>query len=208
MTKFNLFSPQCFVQLSLSHLNPWHTDFSLYSEDNLTSYFIEEVDDSTFILELLFSSIVTNLPGSTLRTLPQGARITPFPGRLIFSSLRTIHFLPKCVCILKCCPSTDSSPITSKYICLSHITNKNRDKTTYDQSNRKQNTPALNPALSSICDSTSLDFPKEKSTVSYFFIVHSLLNLPDHEALSPSVERGPHLFLHHRVVWHLHKLIP
>ena len=40
--------------------------------------------------------------------------------------------------------------------------------------------PTLNPALPSVTNAAALDIPEEKSSVSYFFLVYSLLSLPDY----------------------------
>ena len=45
---------------------------------------------------------------------------------------------------------------------------------------KQNNIPTLNPALPSVSNVAALDIPEEKSSVSYFFLVYSLLSLPDY----------------------------
>lgn len=165
--------PDCFVPLSILTSGLGTLIFPSLTEDSLTSYFVEKVEDSTYIFLTSYYSppSVTSISGSMFQILPLTARTTLPPGIPNLSPSQEHTPSPKGVFVF-----WNSAPVqthsqwlpTNIYMRLPYSKHKQKQGNPLP----KQYKPHLppHPALSSVSDPACLDFAKRSVyTVLYLY---------------------------------------
>lgn len=196
--------PNCFVQLSILTSGLGTLIFPSLTEDSLTSYFVEKVEDSTYIFltSYYFPPSVTNISGSMFQILPPTARTTLPPGIPNLSPSQEHTPPPKGVFVFwSSAPVQTHSPWlpTNIYMCLPYYKHKQKQGNPLTKQYKPHLPPIQYCPLSLILLVWTL--LKEVSTLCYIFTVYSLFNQPAHcilreyHAVGPYMERGPRHFL-------------